>query len=61
MKRQHLKLRETIIYGTLRINRPEMQDITVDTADAMCYFCLWKNLYFIRNINNRCIQNYGNL
>lgn len=42
MKGQHLKLRETIIYGTLRINRPEMQDITVDTADTMCYFCLQK-------------------
>lgn len=55
MKRQHLKLRETIIYGTLRINRAEMQDITLGTADAMCYFCLQKNLYFVKNSSKRLI------
>lgn len=34
-----------------------MQDIIVNTADAVCYFSLQKkNLYFIKNINNRWIQ-----
>lgn len=44
-KRWHFKLRKAIFYGALRINRPEIQDIMLDTADGRCYFIFSKSIF----------------
>jgi hypothetical protein len=41
-KRLHFKLRKIIFYGVLRINHPEIPDITLDIDDGRCYFIFRK-------------------
>lgn len=44
-KRQHFKLRKPLLYGTLRLNQPKIQDILLDTADGRYYLIFRKSIF----------------